>query len=484
MRQIFLKLFVTFFAFNSWADNPASNCQCSKPLAEVVAPLLPAVVNVSVTDKKAAMGNKSLRNFFKNESPLEEFFEKFGLQGGENEDKDEENSQIVGAGSGFIIDPAGYVVTNHHVIADADKILVKLSNGTELEAKLVGSDSRTDLALLKVTAKDPLPFVKFGNSDTLRVGDSVVSIGNPFGLGGTVTLGIVSATSRDINSGTLVDNFIQTDASVNVGNSGGPLFNINGEVIGINTAIASPTGVNIGIAFAIPSSFASPIIEQVKSGGKVKRGWLGVMMQPNTKYAESMGAESDDGTMVVSVFKGSPAQKAGIMPGDIILEFDGKKITKDQKIPRLVAETPVGKKVDILLLSQGRKKTITLVLSEMDDKAESQVSKETKREAGTLKSKKILGMNLAEVDQTIRQGIKITDEITGLYVIEVAGKSEAKKEGILKGDIISSINQTTISKIEEFEEVLAAAIKAKRKSILLTINRRGSLFALQLPIKK
>ena len=433
--------------------------------------------------KKVAKGSKSFRQFFKNESPLEEFFEKFGLQGGDGEEREEESSQVTGTGSGFIVDPAGYVVTNHHVIADAEKILIKLSSGVELEAKLVGSDRRTDLALLKVTSKDPLPFVKFGNSDILRVGDSVVSIGNPFGLGGTVTSGIVSATSRDINSGTLVDNFIQTDASVNQGNSGGPLFNINGEVIGINTAIVSPTGVNIGIAFAIPSSFSAPIIEQIKNGGKVKRGWLGIMMQPNTKYAESMGAESDDGTMVVSVFKDSPAQKAGIMPGDIVLEFDGKKITKDQKLPRLVAETPVSKKVDILLLSKGKKKTVSIVLVEMDDKAESQVSKELKRETGAIKSKKILGIDLAEVDETIRQGAKIADEVTGLYVVDVASKSDAKREGVHKGDIITSINQNPISKIEEFESMLTAAIKAKRKSILLIINRRGSLFALQLPIK-
>lgn len=479
----FLKLIIIFFAFHSFAEGKSENCQCQKPLSDVVEPLLPAVVNVSSVAAKKKHTPKPFSHPFRGESPLEEFFEKFGIQGFENEEKEEELSQVTGAGSGFVIDASGFIVTNHHVIEDADKILIKFSNGKELEAKLVGSDNRTDLALLKVEAKEPLPFVKFGNSDKLKVGESVVSIGNPFGLGGTVTSGIVSATSRDINSGTLVDNFIQTDASVNVGNSGGPLFNINGEVVGINTAIVSPTGVNIGIAFAIPSSFASPIIEQVKDGGKVKRGWLGILMQPNTKYAESMGAESDDGTMVVSVFKGSPAHKAGIIPGDIILEFDGKKITKDQKLPRLVAETMVGKKVDILLLSKGQKKTVTITLAEMDDKAETQISKETRRDSDINSAKKILGMTLIESDEALKMGARIADDITGLYVVEIASKSKAKSEGIRKGDVITSINQTPISKIGEFERVLEGAIKAQRKSVLLTVSRKGAMFALQLPIK-
>lgn len=485
MRTIILKIFIVLFTFNAFAENAVNapgSCNCQKPLADVVAPLLPAVVNVSASDKKVAFSHK--HSPFREGSPFEEFFEKFGLHGFEFDDKEEEISQISAAGSGFIIDSSGYIVTNHHVIADADKISVKLANGKELDAKLVGSDSRTDLALLKVDSKEALPFVKFGNSDTLRVGDSVVSIGNPFGLGGTVTSGIVSATSRDINSGTLVDNFIQTDASVNQGNSGGPLFNINGEVIGINTAIVSPTGVNIGIAFAIPSSFAAPIIEQITKGGKVKRGWLGIVMQPNSKFAESMGVEEDNGTIVVSVFSGSPAQKAGITPGDIILEFDGKKITKDQKLPRLVAETPVGKKVDIILLSKGKKKTVTLVLSEMDDKAESQMSKELKKDSGSIKSKKVLGMNLVEIDDSIRQKARISSEVSGLYVLEISGKSAAKKEGINKGDIITSINQNQVSNIEDFENVVKAAGKAGRKSVLLTINRRSAMFALQLPIKE
>jgi serine protease Do len=477
-----LRLLLICFSINALADNQLANCACQKPLSEVVAPLLTAVVNVSVTAKKSN-NQKSLNYYFRGESPLEEFFEKFGVPGLEQEDKEDDTPQVVGAGSGFVIDPSGFIVTNHHVIDDAEKILVKFSSGTELEAKLVGSDSRTDLALLKVNAKEPLSAVKFGNSDTLKVGDSVVSIGNPFGLGGTVTAGIVSATSRDINSGTLVDNFIQTDASVNVGNSGGPLFNTNGEVVGINTAIVSPTGVNIGIAFAIPASFASPIIEQIKTGGKVKRGWLGVLMQPNTKYAESLGVESDDGTMVVSVFKDSPAQKAGIMPGDIILEFDGKKITKDQKLPRLVAETPVGKKVNILLLSKGQKKTINITLAEMDDKTESQISKGAKQDGTITAIKKLLGVSLVGSEEAIRLGARIADDVSGLYVVDVANKSMAKKEGIRKGDVITSINQTPISTIEEFEVVLNAAIKAKRKSVLLTINRKGAMFAVQLQIQ-
>jgi serine protease Do len=479
MRKVLVHLVVLVLLHsNSFAN---TGCQCVKPLADVVAPLLPAVVNVSVTEKRTTRGH--IKGLFKEEFPFEEFFERFGIPGHELEEKSEDMLSVSAAGSGFIIDPTGYIVTNHHVIADSEKISVKLSNGSELEAELVGSDSRTDLALLRVKAKEALPFVKFANSDIVRVGDSVVTIGNPFGLGGTVTSGIISATSRDINSGTLVDNFIQTDASVNQGNSGGPLFNSSGEVIGINTAIVSPTGGNIGIAFAIPSSFASPIIEQIKNGGRVKRGWLGIVMQPTSKFAESMGIDEDTGTMVISIFKNSPADKAGIKVGDIILEFDGKKITNEQKLPRLVAETPVGKKINILLLTNGQKKTVTLALSEMDEKAESIIAKDLKKDNGYV-SKKLLGMHLVEIDDSVKSKLRIGDNVSGLYIYEVGSKSSAKKEGLKKGDVITAINQQPVINLTDFESVLDRALKAGRKSVMLTINRKGNLFPLQLKIEE
>ena len=478
MNRVLLILTV-LFSVESFA---AGDCSCNKPLADIVAPLLPAVVNVSTTHKNIAIG-KSLKSILPDEFPFEGFFEKFGVPGIENDGIDGA-LQISATGSGFIIDASGLIVTNHHVIVGADKIFVKLYNGTELEAELVGSDSKTDLALLKVKSTEPLSFTKFGNSDVIRAGDSVVTIGNPFGLGGTVTAGIVSAPSRDINSGTLVDNFIQTDASINQGNSGGPLFNMNGEVIGINTSIVSSSGGNIGIAFAVPSSFAAPIIEQIKNGGKVKRGWLGIVMRPASNFAESMGIEENSGAIVVSVSKNSPAAKAGIEVGDIVLEFDGKKITNEHKLPKIVAETKVGNQVNIVLLSNGKKKTIAITLVETDGENEKLASKELKNEGDKHSSKKIIGMQLVELDDNLRQEIKIQEKLEGLYISEVADKSEAKKNGIKAGDIIIMINQQHAKKIESFEKVLETATKSGRKSVMLTIYRKGAILPVQLLLSK
>ena len=478
MKRFFF-LIILLFSSKVFAEG---TCNCNKPLADIVAPLLPAVVNVSVTQKNILAGAKRFKNIFPDDFPFAEFFEKFGVPGIEQDDM-EGASQLSASGSGFIIDPTGFIVTNHHVIADADKISVKLSDGTELEASLVGSDSKTDLALLKVKASQSLSYVKFGNSDIVRSGDSVVTIGNPFGLGGTVTAGIISAPTRDINSGTLVDNFIQTDASVNQGNSGGPLFNMNGEVIGINTAIVSPSGGNVGIAFAVPASFASPIIEQIKSGGKVKRGWLGVVMRQASNFAESMGIEENTGAEVVSVFKNSPAAKAGIEIDDIILEFDGKKITKEHKLPRMVAETPVGKKVDIVLLSKGKKKTVSIILAEMEKESDQANSEEMKGNNHPT-SKSVLGMNLSELSMPIRKKISLPEEVSGLYISDIQTKSEPEKAGLKVGDAILHINQHPTKTIEDFTLVLNNAIKLGRKTILLKIYRKKNMFYVQLPISK
>src|SRR6185437_2739109 len=248
-------------------------------------------------------------------------------------------------GSGFIIDPSGLVVTNNHVIADADQITVTLQDDTSFKAEVVGKDGKTDLALLRIKSSKPLPFVKFGDSDKSRVGDWVLAIGNPFGLGGTGTAGILSARAREINSGPY-DDFLQTDAAINRGNSGGPMFNMDGDVIGINTAIFSPSGGSIGIGFAIPASEAKPVIEQIEKYGHARRGWLGVNIQSvNDEIAESLGLDKPKGALIASVFDGGPAQKACIQPGDVVLTFDGKSVVDMRHLPRIVAETPIDKTV-------------------------------------------------------------------------------------------------------------------------------------------
>lgn len=486
------KLIYVFVVFSTILINEnvyADKCTCNQEsLADIVAPLLPAVVNITVTQKMVASGKGLFRPFapeqFNDFSDLFDKLEKYGFPG-----LDEDRMQDlkpVSAGSGFVIDPKGYIVTNYHVVANADKIKVKFSDEKEIDAVLVGSDSRTDLALLKIEVKKDLQYVKFGNSDLLRPGDTLIAIGNPFGLGGTVTTGIVSATSRDINAGTLVDNFIQTDAAINQGNSGGPTFNIKGEVVGINTAIFSVSGGNLGIGFAVPSSFAAPIIEQIKKGGKVHRGWLGVIIQPTNDVAESMGLDQNEGALVWDVAKDSPASKAGIMPSDIILEFDGKKITNQSKLPKIVAETPVGKKVKVVLLSKGKQKSVNLTLEEINDKHMTSFNEKYYGESNdnTYVSKELMGIEMVEMNAQIREKLQIPSDIEGILVGKVDKDSLAYKVGIRKGDIIRSVNQNDIAKIADFEKVISQAKSAGRSSVMVMLfkTKNKTLF-IQLPIK-
>lgn len=326
--------------------------------ADIVEPLLPAVVNISVVGQKNFSNKQSFH--FPDDPQFEEFnklFEHFGNIPEEYEESDA-NLKPMSSGSGFIISPEGYIVTNYHVIDEAEKIMVTLSNDEKMEARLIGFDNRTDLALLKIDSKKPLSFVKFGNSDENRVGDAIIAIGNPFGFGGTVTSGIISSQARDISTSAtnIIDNFIQTDAAINRGNSGGPMFNMKGEVIGINFAIISPTGNNIGIGFAVPSSIAKPIIEQLMKDGKVHHGWIGVAVQSTDEISESLGLKEGVGALVSNIAKDGPAEKAGIQIGDIILKFNGKDITNYRKLSRIVASTPIGQKVEIELMSKGKTK--------------------------------------------------------------------------------------------------------------------------------
>ena len=458
--------------------------------ADLVEKLMPAVVNISTTQKApvskvAPQTGEALPKFPKG-SPFEDFndfFDKFGNQGDGEENQN--SRKAISLGSGFVIDPSGYIVTNNHVIADAEEITVIFSNELQLKAKVIGSDTKTDLALLKVEAKTALPYVKFGNSDKSRVGDWIVAIGNPFGLGGTVTSGIISARARDINAGPF-DDFLQTDAPINKGNSGGPMFNMAGEVIGINTAIYSPSGGSVGIGFATPSALARPVIDQLRQGKKIRRGWLGVKIQSITEdIAESLGRTEDKGALVVEVTKGSPADKAGILTGDIILSFDGKEIAAMRKLPRIVAETPIGKKVQVVFLRNGKQQTVPVVLGELNEKEEAQASNEGngKTEQGK-PAKEVLGMNLSPITPELRSTYNITADVKGLVVTGVVRNSEAAQRGMQSGDVISQLNNEALKSVDQFSSIVSQARKDGRKSVLVLLNRAGTTQFITLPVEK
>lgn len=449
-----------------------------RSFADLSEKLLPAVVNISSTTKVTQpdqdMPDMQDMPEFPEGSPFNEFFKDFMERNGGGG----EALPSTSLGSGFIIDASkGLIVTNNHVIKDADEIRVILSDDTTLDAKLVGKDDKTDLAVLKVDpGKNKLSAVSFGNSDTMRVGDWVVAIGNPFGLGGTVTAGIISARQRDIHSGPY-DDFIQTDASINRGNSGGPMFNLKGEVIGINTAIYSPSGGSVGIGFAIPSSLAKPVIDQILEFGRTRRGWMGVKIQTVTdEIAESMGLGSTGGALVASVTPDGPAAKAGIRQGDVIIAFNGHKLDSMRNLPRIVAETPVGKKVDVTVLRDGKKEELDLVVAELE-KAEDQglVEKETgdAEDQSGAKPMELAGTGLFAADLTgsVRQMYEIPEDVKGIVVTKVKPGSDAALKGMTQGDVILEINQTPVASLSAAKKQMGTI---SGKTVLLLVDHQGS----------
>ncbi|MET0747052.1 MAG: Do family serine endopeptidase, partial [Rhizobium sp.] len=333
-------------------------------VADLAAGLLDAVVNISTSQKAKGEGTVAPPKM-PDGSPFQDLFNDFFKdKPGQNN-----NHKVSSLGSGFVIDPRGFVVTNNHVIEGADDIEVIFPNGTKLKAKLVGTDTKTDLSVLKVEAKQPLKSVHFGDSAQMRIGDWVMAVGNPFGLGGSVSVGIVSARGRNINAGPY-DNFIQTDAAINKGNSGGPLFNMRGEVIGINTAIISPSGGSIGIGFSVPSEIAEGVVKQLMDFGETRRGWLGVRIQPVTDdVSDSLGLPAAKGALVAGVIKGGPVDDGSIKAGDVILNFDGRAVNEMRDLPRVVAESPVGKPLDVILMRDGKQQTVKVTLGKLDDSA-------------------------------------------------------------------------------------------------------------------
>lgn len=447
------------------AQGPAS-------VADLAEGLMSAVVNISTSQKVADRGGS--RNIpvpqVPDGSPFQEFFDDLFPRGeGENNDRSTPRTRS-SLGSGFVIDAEGIIITNNHVIADADEITVNFSDGSKLDAELVGTDPKTDIAVLRVKPEAPLNAVKFGDSDKARIGDWVLAIGNPFGLGGTVTLGIVSAVERDISSGPY-DNYIQTDASINRGNSGGPLFNMAGDVVGINTAIISPSGGSIGIGFSIPANLATKVVDQLVEFGETRRGWLGVQIQTVTdEIAESLGLEKAAGALVSGVVKDGPAEKSGVQSGDIILEFDGKEVAEMRDLPIIVADTAVDKEVEVLVLRKGEKQTIGVTLGRLEDGEKKLASLSTgQAEEEDLATKSLLGMQLSELNDKVREEGKISEDINGLLINEVDGGSAAEDKGIQKGEIIVQIGQEPVATLSEAEEQLSSLREQGRKNALLMV---------------
>jgi serine protease Do len=445
--------------------------------ADLAEGLLDSVVNISTSQRVTGSRGIPVPKV-PDGSPFQEFFEDFFNR---NQGEDGSRSRKVQSlGSGFVIDPSGIIITNNHVIAEADEITANFADGSKLVATLIGRDEKTDLAVLKVEPVTPLKAVKLSDSGDLRVGDWVMAIGNPFGFGGTVTVGIVSALERDINSGPY-DKFIQTDASINRGNSGGPLFNLDGEVVGINTAIISPTGGSIGIGFAIPSELALPVIDQLREFGETRRGWLGVRIQQVTdEIAESLGMENAMGALVGGVTEGGPAEKSGLLPGDVVLKFDGKDVPEMRDLPRIVADTAVGKSVDVVVLRKGEEITVEVELGRLEEGEQLIASREgvdgdeADDPNAPGKPEEVLGLLLGEITSEAREQYGIAEDVEGVLIAAVAPGGAAEEKRITAGDVIVEVGQEKVSSPAEVKDRIAELKKAGRKSALLLIASKNN----------
>ena len=421
-------------------------------------------------------------------SPFEEFFEEFfNRRGGNNRGPSER--KVSSLGSGFVIDgKEGLVVTNNHVIEGADEITINFTDGSKLKVeKVLGKDTKTDLALLKVTPKKPLAQVAFGSSTRMKVGDWVLAIGNPFGLGGSVTLGIISAKQRDIQSGPY-DDFLQTDAAINKGNSGGPLFNMDGEVIGVNTAIISPSGGSIGIGFAVPSDTATVVVDQLKQFGETRRGWLGVKIQSLTDdIAESLGLKENTGALVSAVTKDGPAEKGGIEAGDVILKFDGKDISTMRGLPRVVAQTQIGRSVDVEVLRKGQRKTLKVAigrLTEDEDKDTTDQPGANKAPGSSGTEQSLIGLKLSSLTDELRAKYGIDKKVNGVVVTDVDPQSAAGQRNLKAGDVIVEAAQDTVTTPEDVAKSIDKVKKAGRKQVLLRLeDAKGDMRFVAVPIE-
>lgn len=445
--------------------------------ADLAERLLPAVVNISTSQTISADRSPDMPQFPPG-SPFEEFFKDYlerqnpGRNGGNG--GDQPTQRATSLGSGFIVDPDGYIVTNNHVIQDADEITVILSDDTALKAELIGRDAKVDIALLKVDAKRKLPYVDFGDSDKARVGDWVMAIGNPFGLGGTVTAGILSAKTRDINAGPY-DSFLQTDAPINRGNSGGPLFNMDGQVVGVNTAIYSPSGGSVGIGFASPANLLKPVLEDLRKYGKTRRGWLGVRIQTVTdEIAESLGLKKARGALVAGIEDGSPAIGAGIQTGDVILEWDSREVKEMRRLPAMVAESKIGDSVPVVVWRDGERKTVKVKVGELkDEEQQAKADAPKKKETAAVESSavKALGLSVTPVTAASRAKYNLPDTITkGLIVTDVTAKGPAEEKGIRRGNVLLEMGGKELKSAGDMAEQVAKTKESGRKSVLLLVQ--------------
>ncbi|MDU0343741.1 DegQ family serine endoprotease [Bosea rubneri] len=446
-------------------------------LADLAERVMPAVVNIAAVTTSETRG-RTLPQLpqLGPDTPFGDLFEEFfnrrgqGGQQGERQAPQQRRSQS--AGSGFVIDPSGIVVTNNHVIGDANEITVVFSDGLRLKAEVVGKDAKVDLAVLRVKHDKPLPFVKFGDSDKIRIGDPVMAIGNPFGLGGSVSSGIVSARNRDINQGPY-DTYIQTDAAINKGNSGGPLFNMAGEVIGINTAILSPTGGSVGIGFAVPSSLAVNVVDQLREFGETRRGWLGVRIQNvDDATAEALGLGTARGALVAGVDDKGPAKPAGLEIGDVIVKFDGKDVKDSRDLPRIVAATPVGKDVPMQVMRKGKELTKTVKLGRLEDGEKVQQASANNRPAEAAKPAvtSALGLELSAQSEELRKRYSIKDGLKGVVITKVDSNSNAADKRILVGELVVEVGQEAVNSPEDVTKRLDTLKKEGKKSALLLVS--------------
>ncbi|HRO09883.1 DegQ family serine endoprotease [Amaricoccus sp.] len=474
-------LAATAGAWMAWAPLAGAEAQIEPPrpavaeasdaVADLVEHTSPAVVTVLATQEgPEAPEMGPMDSPFGPGSPFEEFFRRFGMpegaipmppnQGGPGQ------SDRVALGSGFVMEKDGYIVTNNHVVDNAEKVKVRLSDDREFDAEVIGTDKQTDLALIKIDADD-LPVLELGDSDHVRVGEDVIAVGNPFGLGGTVTRGIVSAMARDISAGPYVD-FIQTDAAINRGNSGGPLLDLDGKVIGVNSAIYSPNGGSVGVGFAIPSNTVRNVVAQLKDGGEVERGWLGVQIQNVTpEIAAAIGLDEPQGALVADVVPESPAAR-NLEVGDVILTFDGKKVASSRELPKLVAAASPDKEVELGILRKGEEQAVSFRLGKFD---ETRMASAETGETPSKASSDRLGATLAPITPTARQELGLDDEVSGVVITSLDGKGRAADAGLEVGDVILSVGHTPVQTPGDVEKALHAA---KTDAVLMQIDRHGA----------
>jgi serine protease Do len=452
-------------------------------VADIAEGLQDSVVNISTTQMLKGPAESNPTGPGPKGSPFEEFFDDFF----DDEDKEGLPRKVSSLGSGFVIDPSGLVVTNNHVIEGADEIIINFTDGSKLKVtKILGHDPKTDLALLQVEPKKPLKAVTFGDSSKMRVGDWVMAIGNPFGLGGSVTVGIISATKRDINAGPY-DDFLQTDAAINRGNSGGPLFNMDGLVIGVNTAIISPSGGSIGIGFAVPSNSAVQVVDQLKQYGETRRGWLGVHVQNVTQeIADSLGMPQPSGALVANVSPNSPASAAGLQPSDVILKFDGQPIENMRSLPRAVASTAIGKSVPVELLRKGQTVDLNVTVGRLPEDEEAKDGAGTNGGGEEQETKpereELLGLSIAPLTEELRNQYGIGRAVEGVVITEVKPDSPAAQKAVKPGDVIVEVTQEKVKQPQDVRARLLAVKKSGRRSVLLLLSdAKGELRFVAVP---